>query len=121
MTLWYQFKLFIEHATGVSMDALHVIVGVALQLVIARVIKAPLNDLRPWLCVFILLLVNEASDLWAEQWPEPAMQFGEGFKDIILTMLLPTLLLVFARLRPEDVVTLGGKATNGEPDDLLRE
>ena len=104
MTLWYQFKLFIEHATGISMDALHVIVGVALQLVFARVIKAPLSDKRPWLCVFILLLINEASDLWAEQWPEPAMQFGEGFKDIILTMLLPTLLLLSARPRPQGIV-----------------
>ena len=121
MTLWYQFKVFIEHASGISMDALHILVGVALQLLCARLIKVPLTDRRPWLFVLALLLINEGSDLWGEQWPQPAMQYGEGLKDIILTMLLPTLLLLFARLRPGDVVTPDGKATDREPDDLLRE
>jgi hypothetical protein len=32
MSVWYEVKLLIEHATGVSMDALHVLAGVLLQL-----------------------------------------------------------------------------------------
>jgi hypothetical protein len=44
--------------------------------------------------------LNEAGDLWVEQWPEPAMQYGEGLKDIVLTMFLPTVLILVARFRP---------------------
>ena len=104
MSGWYQIKLLIEHASGVTMDALHVILGVILQMAFARLTRVPLSSWRPWLFVFALLLINEASDLWVEQWPVPAMQYGEGLKDIVLTMLLPTLLLVSARPRPQGIV-----------------
>jgi hypothetical protein len=100
MNLWYQAKLLIEHASGISMDALHVIVGVMLQLLFAALFRVSLKSWRPWLCVFALLLLNEAGDLWVEQWPEPAMQYGEGLKDIALTMLLPTVLMLCSRFRP---------------------
>jgi hypothetical protein len=39
--------------------------------------------------------------LWIEQWPDLSMQYGESVKDLLLTMALPTLLLVAARLRPQ--------------------
>ena len=113
MSGWYQIKLLIEHASGVTMDALHVILGVILQMAFARLTRVPLSSWRPWLFVFALLLINEASDLWVEQWPEPAMQYGEGLKDIVLTMLLPTLLLLFAKLWPQGVVTRDDQAEGG--------
>jgi len=69
MSAWYQFKLLLEHATGISMDALHILVGVGLQVLFAALFKVSLRSWRPWLFVFVLLLLNEASDLWAEQWP----------------------------------------------------
>ena len=89
MSIWYDAKLLLEHASGVSMDALHVLVGVAAQLMFAALFRVPLKSWRPWLFVLALLLLNEAGDLWVEQWPLPAMQYGEGIKDIALTMLLP--------------------------------
>jgi hypothetical protein len=100
VTGWYHVKLLIEHASGISMDALHILLGVALQMLFARATRVPLTNWHPWLLVLTLLLLNEISDLWVEQWPERAMQYGEGLKDIVLTMLLPTLLLVVARKRP---------------------
>ena len=100
MSLWYQAKLLIEHASGVSMDALHVLVGVLLQLMFAALFRIPVKSWRPWLFVLALLLLNEAGDLWVERWPEPAMQYGEGVKDVILTMMLPTLFTLLARYRP---------------------
>jgi len=100
MSAWYQVKLLLEHATGISMDPLHVLVGVLLQLLFAALFRLPLRSWRPWLFVLALLLLNEAGDLWVERWPEPAMQYGEGLKDVVLTMLLPTALLLLARLRP---------------------
>lgn len=100
MSIWYQAKLLLEHASGVSMDALHILVGVAAQLIFAALFHVPLKSWRPWLFVFALLLLNEAGDLWVEQWPLPAMQYGEALKDIFLTMLLPSFLLLCARMRP---------------------
>jgi len=47
-----------------------------------------------------LILFNETVDLWVERWPDRMMQYGDGVKDIILTMALPTLLLVTARVTP---------------------
>jgi hypothetical protein len=100
MSIWFQAKLLLEHASGVSMDALHILIGVAAQLIFAALFDVPLKSWRPWLFVLALLLLNEASDLWMEQWPQAAMQYGEALKDIVLTMLLPSLLLLCARMRP---------------------
>jgi len=100
MSLWYQFKLLAEHALGISMDALHILVGVALQFVFAALFRTSLASWRPWCCVLLLLLLNEAGDLWIEQWPEPAMQYGEGLKDVVVTMVVPTVLLLLVRVRP---------------------
>lgn len=98
---WYQVKLFLEHASGFSMDALHVIVGVVLQLAFALLYRSSVA--RPWplLSVLALELVNEASDFRVEIWPQPGMQFGESAKDVILTMVLPTLIFLVARYRPK--------------------
>lgn len=98
---WYQFKLFAAHLSGFSMDALHVVGGVVLQLGFAVLLRTSLAHWRPWLFVLALELVNEANDLLVEQWPDPGMQWGEGARDLVLTMLLPTVLLMVARLRPE--------------------
>ena len=100
MTDWYQIKLLIEHATGVSMDALHILAGVLAQLMFAALFRVQLKTWRPWTFVLILVLLNEASDLWVERWPQPAMQFGEGLKDVVLTMLVPTMLMLALHLRP---------------------
>jgi hypothetical protein len=34
-------------------------------------------------------------------WPDPGQQYGEGLKDLALTMFVPTLLLAAVRLRPD--------------------
>jgi hypothetical protein len=98
---WYQFKLFITHASGISMDALHVLAGVLLFLLLAWALKRNLSHPLPWLAVLLLEIGNESYDLFVEIWPDPGSQLGEGFKDILLTMALPTLLLVTARFKPE--------------------
>ncbi|MCW3797071.1 hypothetical protein OMW55_04530 [Sphingomonas sp. BN140010] len=79
------------------MDSLHVIAGVLLQLVVAAILRTDVADRRPWLLAFGLELANEANDLVVERWPDPGMQWGEGAKDVLLTMLLPTLLLLLSR------------------------
>ena len=100
MTEWYELKQFLEHASGFSMDALHVIAGVAVQLAAAALLRSSVARWAPWLILLALELLNEAADLYVEQWPQRGMQLGEGVKDVLLTMALPTLLLLAARLRP---------------------
>lgn len=102
---WYQVKLFIEHASGISMDALHILVGFGIFLLSAQLLKRTVASTLPWLATLLLELGNEAYDLTVELWPDAGSQLGEGAKDIMLTMALPTLLMLVARWRP---ALLGG-------------
>ena len=97
---WYQLKLLVEHASGVSMDALHVIVGFLIFLVSAVLLRRGMGSPLPLLVLFVLELGNEAYDLNVEQWPDPGMQYGEGLKDIMLTVALPALLFAMVRWKP---------------------
>lgn len=101
MFLWQDAKTFLEHTITVSSDAVHVILGVACMFAVAIVARRPLSHWAPWTAVLLLLLCNEAADLWIERWPVRAMQYGESAKDVMLTMLLPTLLLLVARFAPD--------------------
>lgn len=100
MTAWYETKQFLQHSSTVSMDALHVLAGATALVGLSLLLRRPVSSWLPLLIVFVLALINEAVDLWVEQWPEPAMQYGESAKDLVLTMLLPTLTLITARQWP---------------------
>jgi hypothetical protein len=108
---WYQLKLFIEHASGISMDALHILVGVILFLLGAQLLRSSVGSFRPWLALLLIELCNEAYDLHVELWPNLGSQLGEGAKDILLTMIVPTLLLAIARWRPQWLV---GRSAEGD-------
>lgn len=98
---WYQVKLFVQHASGISMDALHVVAGVALLFAAAFLLRTSVARPLPLLVVLLVAIVNEASDFGAEIWPQFGMQAGEAAKDVILTMIAPALIFVVARLRPK--------------------
>jgi len=101
MSSWHQGKLFIEHSLSISHDSIHIIVGMLLWLAFGLLLRRPLTSWRPWFCLFAVILWNETVDLWIERWPDPGQQYGEGAKDLILTMLVPTILIAAARLRPD--------------------
>ena len=98
---WYQVKLFVQHASGMSMDALHVVAGVILLFASALVLRTNVGRPLPLLIVLLVALVNEASDFSAEIWPELGMQAGEAAKDLILTMIVPVLIFLTSRYRPQ--------------------
>lgn len=100
MKAWYEAKTFIEHAIFFSSDALHVLVGMVAWVAIAMIWRRPLSNWRPWFALLVLLILNEAVDLWVERWPDLAMQYGESAKDLLLTMVLPTLVMILARSQP---------------------
>ena len=98
---WYQVKLFFQHASGMSMDALHVIVGVVLMFAAALVLRTSVARPVPLLVVLLAAIANEASDFRAEIWPELGMQSGESAKDVLLTLAIPLLIFLVARYRPK--------------------
>ena len=117
-TSWHQAKLFIEHMTTISHDTLHLIAGLLTNLVIATLLRRPITSWLPWLATFLVILANEAIDLWVEIWPDHAIQLGEGAKDIVTTMAIPTLLALAVRLNPR--LFLGEPEKRGMPMDADR-
>jgi hypothetical protein len=109
MVSWHDIKMFIEHASLVTSDALHVLVGVLTWIAVALVLRRSLAASAPWLILLALTLFNECVDLWVERWPNMAMQLGESAKDVLLTMTLPTILLIAVRSRPNLFRTAAGR------------
>lgn len=97
---WYEFKLFLEHASGFSLDAMHVIAGVCLQLAVAALLRVRLSSPVPWLVVLAVELANEWVDFHSGIWPDGPMLWGECAKDVLMTMFLPAVILLAARYRP---------------------
>lgn len=101
MWSWHEGKLFLERSLSFSQDALHAVAGVLILLAVAVIMRKPVSNRWPWLVVCVITLINEFVDIRVETWPEPMMQYAEGAKDLLLTMFLPTVLLLSARLRPQ--------------------
>lgn len=97
---WHHGKGFIEQSVGFSHDAIHVLVGGIAPLLIAWASRRTVASWLPWLVVLVLILLNETADLTWQPWPDLARQYGDSAKDILLTMALPTVLMVTARRWP---------------------
>jgi hypothetical protein len=94
-------KLFIEHATRIEHGTLHVVVGIFVWLLVALISRRSISSWIPWAALFALIMWNETVDLLIEPWPERAMQYGDGARDLLLTMLVPTVLMFAARSIPQ--------------------
>jgi len=115
MASWYKLKMFIEHASAFTSDSMHVVAGVVIQLLAAMLLRRSVGAWAPWLVVLCLAILNEGIDLWIEQWPDLAIQYGESAKDILLSMALPTLLMLVSRFRPQLLAGRAGRRSGGRP------
>ena len=97
---WHDSKLFVERLTSVSHDALHVIAGTCVWLLLALFLRRPVTSWLPLGGTVAVALVNELVDVWVELWPQATMQAGEAAKDLMTTIAIPTLLLVAFRSLP---------------------
>lgn len=113
---WYEAKMFLEHSTSVSPDALHVIAGAVIFIACALLFRRPVSDVRVWAALLCLNFLNEFVDLWAERWPDPPRQYGQGMKDLLLTMVVPTILVLVSRFTPTIFSRSGPSSPEEVPD-----
>lgn len=97
---WRPLKDGFEQSLPIVPQAVHVLVGVCIQLLAARWMRRSIAELRPWFVVLFLIVANESADLLSRQWPWTHDHVMDSVRDLVLTMFLPTLLLVAARTRP---------------------
>lgn len=97
---WHDYKQWLSAASGLDMDSLHVHIGVLAQVAVAVLLRRRLSSLWPWLAVAAAVLANEVYDFHYDVWPTREEQFLESVKDVWNTMLLPTVLMLLARLAP---------------------
>ncbi len=77
-----------------SRDALHIHLGLLVMLLVVIALRKSPASFVPWLCVLGLELLNETLDLLhAHQ----GLNLLGGLKDIVNTMLWPTVILLLAR------------------------
>ena len=97
---WHESKLFIEHLIAICHDTLHLLVGLLVWLLLAVLSRRSIRDWLPLLGTVAIASLNEAVDLWFDQWPSVGQQLGEGARDILATVAVPMLLFAAARIHP---------------------
>lgn len=112
---WLDFKHWLEGASGLEMDALHIHAGVLGLFAVALLTRRPVASWLPWIAVLIAALANEIYDLRYDPWPETerARQIAESVKDVWNTMLLPTVIALLAQFLPKLFAGRAAKASAG--------
>jgi hypothetical protein len=95
---WTDAKFGVEQSVPIGDHWLHFIVGPVIFLAAALAMRRPVSDFGPWLVLLGLAVVNEVVDVVVGAWtPEQAVNFGDSLSDLIMTMAIPTVVLVVAR------------------------
>lgn len=97
----------------------YVLTGAAVLFAAAALLRTTIGSWKAWLVVLVLESLNEFADLSTKRWPHPGRQLGDSVKDLLLTVALPTLLLVLARCCPRLFVPETSPATNFDPEQGL--
>lgn len=92
---WERWKHSIERLLWYQSDSLHVACGVLIIVLVALGLRKSLASFVPWSFLLMLSSINEAIDIFYTQ------KLAELVKDTLLTMLVPTILLVTVRIFPD--------------------
>jgi hypothetical protein len=90
-------KLALIGWTGLSKDALHIYVALALFFGSALLFRWPLKSWKPWAVVLAAALAGEAWDLRDRIVGKVPLEFAGNWHDIWNTMFWPTALILLAR------------------------
>lgn len=79
---------------GISKDALHIHIGLGIFFALVLILRRSPSSILPWLGLLAFELLNEVLDIF--HWHEGAFSFeiGDSLKDIINTMIWPTVALL---------------------------
>jgi hypothetical protein len=91
-------KTDIANFVGISKDALHIHLGLLLFVGLVLVLRRSPAHPLPWLLVLGFELANEVMDIFHWHAGTWSFQIGDSGKDLINTMLWPTVILLLARL-----------------------
>ena len=91
-------KLAIVAATGLSKDALHIYVGLAVFLAAVVVLRKPLRSIVPWLVIFAIAIAGEVLDMRDDIATLGYWRWGASLHDVLNTLFWPTMLLLIAKL-----------------------
>ena len=82
---------------GISKDALHIHIGLAIFFALVLILRRRPASIVPWLGLLGLELLNEVIDVF--HWHEGAFSFevGDALKDIVNTMIWPSVALLTLR------------------------
>lgn len=111
-------KTQLSEVLGITKDALHIHIGLAIFLGVALVFRRSLASWIPWLALLTFELANELMDIFHLHQGTIGFEVGDSVKDILNTMFWPTVVLVAARWRRrKDAVATGvpAKGVEAEP------
>lgn len=110
---WQHFKDVIALWTGLERDALHIYAALLAQVAAALALRRSLAHPAPWLFVLALAVGNEMLDMAGDELVEP-WEWDAALHDLWNTMVLPTLLLLLARLAPAVLAPRPAAEAGGE-------
>lgn len=90
-------KTWLIELLGLSRDALHIYVGLAVFLLAALLFRRPLSDWRPIAAVFLVAIAGEIWDLFERLRPDQEPFWSSNWHDIWNTMFWPLVLFLLAR------------------------
>lgn len=95
-------KDFVRYSTGLPDPALHALIGLAAYLLAAALFRRSFRSLAPWLVALGLQMVNETADMVRDISVYGDIDVRGTLYDTVITMFLPTLILIIARLRTRE-------------------
>lgn len=90
-------KTQLAELLGVTKDALHIHIGLAIFLGVALVFRRSLASWIPWLALLAFELVNELMDIFHIHEGVIGFEVGDSMKDVLNTMFWPTVVPIAAR------------------------
>jgi uncharacterized membrane protein YqgA involved in biofilm formation len=90
-------KLHLVALTGLSKDALHIYVGLAVWLIAAMLFRKSVKTLVPLLAVLAVAAIGEAFDAWDDFSSLGHWRVQASVHDVLNTMFWPTILCLLVR------------------------
>ena len=92
-------KTIVTETVGLSKDALHIHIGLAIYFAAMLLLRATPTSLRPMIIVLVVEIINEVTDTFHLRHGTWQMWNNDPIKDIVNTMIWPVTILAFFHVR----------------------